>query len=352
MAWNAACLSLLTTLIFSQALAGELKCKSTVDVEYFIQLNLPDSANECLNKLIERDPANPKLNHPKLRLLRGEYCLKQGNTSCAKERFSADAVKQKYGKEIADLYRKEGDARLVTGSMQQADTFYSEAISYEPAMKEEIANSLFQLGKQTGRTDCFLLSTRYDPSQKPTVADHYYSLSVAAKNDEDKTDLLGKAADFDTAKYGSKFINGKLKLGRSHLDRAVVYAKFPGKEEWCERSKKLARKYLGEQIVEKELPDVKFFGEGLHSLGTYKAGEQTPFWFSSAAGSFNTYIITTNGNRNFTVVTRTQERFNFTDEAHRKEYLARNWDGIAIKIQFLEPMECSLRVAKKDPSTK
>jgi len=334
-------------LITSPAMAGEVKCKSTVDVEYYIQLNLPDKANECLNKLIDQDPTNPKLNLPKLRLLRGEYCLKQGNTSCARERFSSDAVKQKYGKEIAGLYKKEGDAKLDAGSMQQADNLYSEAMSYDPAMKDEITNSLFQMGKQTGSADCFLLSTKYNPSLKPAVADHYYGLSGASTSNEDKTDLLGKAADFDNARYGSKFTNSKMKLGRSYLDKAIVYAKQPGKEEECERSKKLARKYLGDSIVDKELPDIKYFGEGLHSLGTYKAGEQTPYWLASVAGSFNTYIITTNGNRNFTVITRTHERFTFSDDTQRKDYLSRNWDDIAIKIQFQEPMECTLRVAKK-----
>jgi hypothetical protein len=328
-------------------MAGEMKCKSTVDVEYYIQLNLPDKANECLIKLIDQDPANPKLNLPKLRLLRGEYCLKQGNTSCARERFSIDAVKQQYGKDIAALYRKAGDAKLDAGSMQQADNLYSEAMSYDPAMKDEITNSLFLMGKQTGRADGFLLSTKYNPSLKPAVADHYYNLSVAATNNEDRTDLLGKAADFDIARYGSKFTNSKLKLGRSYLDKAVAYAKQPGKEEECERCNKLARKYLGDPIVDKELPDIKYFGEGLHSLGTYKAGEQTPYWFTSLAGSFNTYIIMTNGNRNFTVITRTHERFNFVDDAQRKDYLSRNWADIAIKIQFQEPMECTLRVAKK-----
>jgi hypothetical protein len=340
-------LTFLTILISSQALAGEVKCKSTVDVEYYIQFNLPDKANECLNKLIDQDPTNPKLNLPKLRLLRGEYCLKQGNTSCAKERFGSDAVKQKYGKEIAGLYKKEGDAKLDAGSMQQADNLYTEALSYDRAMKEEITKSLFDKGKQAARTDCFRLAVKYDPLLKPAAADHYHSLSVATKHPEEKTDLLGKAAEFDAGRYGTAYTNSKMKLGRSYLDKAIAYAKQSGKDEECERSKIIARKYLGDPIVDKELPDIKYFGEGLHSLGTYKAGEQTPYWFTYVAGSFNLYIITTNGNRNFMVITRTHERFTFSDDTQRKEYLSRNWDDTAIKIQFLEPMECTLRVAKK-----
>jgi hypothetical protein len=344
---NLASLSLVFLLFSPQAKAGEGKCISTVDVEFYLQLNLTDKAIECLNKLIGQDPTNPRLNNPKLRFLRGAYCLKQGNTTCARERFSGDTVRQKYGKEIAGLYKTEGDAKIDAGSTQQADNLYTEALSYDRAIKEEITKSLFDRGKQADRTDCFRLAVKYDPLLKPAAADHYHSLSVASKHPEEKTDLLGKAAEFDAGRYGNAYTNSKMKLGRSYLDKAIVYAKRSGKEEECERSKIIARKYLGDPIVDKELPDIKYFGEGLHSLGTYRAGEQTPYWFTYVAGSFNLYIITTNGNRNFMVITRTHESFNFSDDTQRKDYLSRNWDDTAIKIQFQEPMECTLRVAKK-----
>jgi hypothetical protein len=119
-------LSLLVTVVA----ADNKQCKSAGDVEQYWKTHQEEKAFECLDNLILADPADPKL-----RLLKGEYCLSQGNLSCAKEQFSIKSVRSKYAVAIADLYKKE------------ADYLYHEAASLNPAIRVEIVKRAFQDNK-------------------------------------------------------------------------------------------------------------------------------------------------------------------------------------------------------------
>jgi hypothetical protein len=122
---------LFVMLIVTVVAADDQQCKSSVDVEQYWKAHLQDKAFECLNNLLLADPEDPKLH-----LLKGEYCLSQGNLSCAKEQFNIKSVRSKYAVYIADLYKNE------------ADYFYNEAALLNPAVRIGIVKKAFQDNKQ------------------------------------------------------------------------------------------------------------------------------------------------------------------------------------------------------------
>ncbi len=191
------------TLIATVVVADDSQCKSSGDVEQYWKTDRQDKAFDCLNNLILADPADPKLH-----LLKGGYCLSQGNLSCAKEQFALKSVRSKYAGDIADLYKKE------------ADDFYREAVSLNPAVRVELVRRSFQDNKQMLR-------------------------------------------------------------GLFHLDEAKKWAKRAGFEAVAEEHKQFARKYLGDAEVEKELPEVIIL---MPRKSVYefqlKKGEQTSSWIA------------------------------------------------------------------------
>jgi hypothetical protein len=119
------------TLIATLVAADDKQCKSSGDVEQYWKAHRQDDAFACLNNLMLADPADPRLH-----LLKGEYCLSQGNLFCAKEQFNIKSVRSKYAVEIADLYK------------QEADFFYNEAALLNPAVSIGIVKKSFQDNKQ------------------------------------------------------------------------------------------------------------------------------------------------------------------------------------------------------------
>ena len=191
---------LFVMLIVTIVAADDLQCKSSGDVEQYWKAYQQDKAFECLDNLILADPEDPKLH-----LLKGEYCLSQGNLSCAKEQFSIKSVRSKYAVHIADLYKKE------------ADYFYHEAAALNPAVRIEIVRRSFQ--------------------------------------------------------------DNKLVLGMFHLDEAKKWAKRAGFEAVADEHKRLARKYLGDAEVDKELPEVITLTPRSQAYEfELKKGEQTSSW--------------------------------------------------------------------------
>ncbi|MCK9419668.1 MAG: hypothetical protein M0R70_09845 [Nitrospirae bacterium] len=193
---------LYVTLVVAVVAADDKQCKSSGDVEQYWKSHQQDKAFECLNNLILADPADPKLH-----LLKGSYCLSQGNLSCAKEQFNIKSVRSKFAVEIADLYKKE------------ADYLYHEAASLNPAIRVEIVKRAFQDNKQA--------------------------------------------------------------LGLFHLDEARKWAKRPGFEVAADEHKQFARKYLGDDEVERELPEVIILAPRKRAYEFKLAkGEQTSSWIA------------------------------------------------------------------------
>jgi hypothetical protein len=191
------------TLIATVVAADDSQCKSSGDVEQYWKTHQEDKAIECLNNLILAGPADPKLH-----LLKGGYCLSQDNLSCVKEQFNITSVRSTYAVDIADLYKKE------------ADYFYHEAASLDPAIRIEIVKRSFQDNKQT-------------------------------------------------------------LLGLFHLDEAKKWAKRAGFEVVANEHKQFARKYLGDAEVEKELPEVIILTprKSVYEF-QLKKGEQTSSWIA------------------------------------------------------------------------
>ncbi len=277
------------------ASATEKKC-SVKDAESYWKFNMPAEAFECVNKLIAEKPDNAYLH-----FLKGKYCLEKENVECAKERFSAVPVRAKYGDEIAELYRARGYAEVFSRDAKQAETEYREAISYRPELSSPIAESLFQLGKKTGRDDIFFLAARINPSLQSDIAKHYDSLSRNAKTHEGMVDNLGRAADFDP-KFKGEFHEQKNQLGRFHLDEAKKWARLVGKEDVANEHKLLARKYLGDAAVETELPEVVILKPRAESyVFKLKKGEQTESWLWGEQG-VRTHMVFYSDNHKYEVI--------------------------------------------------
>jgi len=80
--------------------------------------NMPEKAIECLESIIEKNPAKTEA-HFRL----GKYCLLSGRMSCAEERFEASPVREKYGKEIANLYWSVAEKELANNERNSLNFF-------------------------------------------------------------------------------------------------------------------------------------------------------------------------------------------------------------------------------------
>lgn len=259
---------------FGESMAAEkAKICSVKDAEQFWQFNMPDKALSCLDEVIDRDPDNAKAH-----FLKGKYCLAAGNYSCAEARFSAGPIRQEYGAEIASLYKAEAGKKLAGGDMKTAEEFYGQAISFNSAVKQEIVNRLFGICKEQNYSVCSL-TVRIAPEMKGPIADHFASASNSVKDQDAKVDLKSTAAEYNPDKYGEEAAKDKEALGRVYLEQAKKLARQVGKEQLTEKYRVLARKYLGEGIVESELPEVVVCGPNEKKYRfPLKGGEQVDRW--------------------------------------------------------------------------
>jgi hypothetical protein len=108
-------------LIVTVVAADDQQCKSLGDVEQYWKAHQQDKTFECLNSLLLADPEDPMLH-----LLKGIYCLSQGNLSCAKEQFNIKSVRSKYAVDIADLYKNEAVKKTFQDNKQALGLFHLE----------------------------------------------------------------------------------------------------------------------------------------------------------------------------------------------------------------------------------
>lgn len=189
-------------LVVSPAAADDRHCRTSRDVEELWNAQHREQAFACLNSLLLADPANHRLH-----FLKGEYCLSQGNLSCAKEEFSIKSVRSAFAAEIADLYKKE------------ADHFYHEAVILNPSLRIDTVKKSFQENKHA--------------------------------------------------------------LGLFHLGEARKWAARSGFEIVADEHKRFARKYLGDDEVERELPEVITLTPRKQAYEfALKKGEQTRSWIA------------------------------------------------------------------------
>ncbi len=282
---------LIATSLFSAvaAHAGPLKCKSAEDAGNYIQFNLPDKANACFDRLISQNPTDAKLH-----FLKGKFCLSQGDLQCAKERFSVAVVKKKYAGKIAGFYERMATAKLRAGDSLRAEQFYHEAFIYNPGLAKELANKLFEKGKQDSakelRSALLDMAGKLNSVLNPAISAFYYSLSQTASTGEEKVDLLAKAVQFDSARYSDEYEEKKRTLGNVHLEEAKKLSRKVGGEKKTEAHRALAVKYLGESVVQADLPVELVYQPGEYSF-QLQANEQTPHWISFPEGALVNYTL-------------------------------------------------------------
>ncbi|MBW2037660.1 MAG: tetratricopeptide repeat protein [Deltaproteobacteria bacterium] len=124
-----------------------------------------------------------------------------GNLSAADARFeSAVRLEPDYGYKIGVEYEKAGTEALKRGGVNRALTLFSKAVTYQPALRKEIAKKCFQAGvaaldrvpPEDGNRSksLFEAACRYDPSLKEAAARKSYEkfkslLEMATAQNED-----------------------------------------------------------------------------------------------------------------------------------------------------------------------
>ena len=101
----------------------------------------------------------------------------------------------------------------------------------------------------------------------------------------EKVDTLANAAKYDR-KYEDAYQSTRKQLGHGYLEQAIAFAKKAGNETSVNKYKALAKKYLGDTLVEQELPEVKIYQKGSYTL-SLKSNEQTPYWIMFEGHNFN-----------------------------------------------------------------
>ncbi|WKZ32806.1 MAG: tetratricopeptide repeat protein [Thermodesulfobacteriota bacterium] len=259
----------------------------------FMKAGMYPQAIALLEKEIYGDETNQATANPanaEAHYLLGVCLVQNGNFSQADERFaSAVKLNPEYGYKIGDVYKDAGKSLLSTGKLAEANELFRKALSYEPSLRKEIALFIFETGKRYGNDELLSLAASYDPGLRKPVAEYYHALSKTAEGDEAKVDLLGIAARYDNTYEGEYTLNREA-LGRYHLDKAKELARKPGKEAVMETHKTLASKYLGDDVVMRELPEAVVYKPGTYTF-SLKAGEQTPYWITFPTGVISNWRL-------------------------------------------------------------
>jgi tetratricopeptide (TPR) repeat protein len=241
-----------------------------------MQAGMYPQAIALLQKEIKENPTNAEAHFQM-----GVCYVNQNIYSSADERFaSAVRLNSDYGYKIGTEYKKAGEYNLRKGRLSSISSLYNKAIEYDPSLKKEIAQKIYQDGKQNNNDQLLSLAISYDRSLSTEIADYYYSLSQRSHG-EDIISMLEKATEYDS-KYRIKLDDKKY----SFLEMAKQLSKVYGKEKEAKEYKQKAIKYLGKGTVEKSLPEYKIYNTGEYTF-TLKAGEQTDHWIAFPVGTYN-----------------------------------------------------------------
>lgn len=252
----------------------------------FMKADMYPQAIALLEKEIYGDEMNQATANPanaEAHYLLGVCLVQKGNFNQADERFaSAVKLKPDYGYKIGNVYKDAGQAFLADSKVGAADELFKKAIIYDPALGKGIGSLIFQAGKHYENGDLISLAASYDQGLRRTIAEYYHSLSKTAEGEENKVDLLGMSARYDNT-YEDEYNFNRQAVGQFHLNKAKELAKKPGKDLVTEEHRRLAKKYLGSEVMNKELPEEVVYGPGTYTFSV-KSGEQTTHWIRFVAG--------------------------------------------------------------------
>lgn len=243
-----------------------------------------------LEKVIDQKPSNNKA-----RYLLGQYNFELGKFDEAYKAFSPNPVKVDYGKEIADLYFKNAESRLVAGDFSKAQDYYSKAFEFNPLLKANKVAELFEKGKKEPEK-YFSLVIYLDSAYGKKVADFYNAKSDTASDEAGKMSNLKKAAEAD-ASYKDKYTQNANGLGERYLGLAKEAARWAGQEADAAKYRMLAQEYLGKARIDAELPDVVVYSprEKVYKF-TFKKDEKVNHWMETPKGQRVNYdFFSTNG---------------------------------------------------------
>ncbi len=249
--------------------AEQKECTSVREAKKLIELNRQSDAKACLDDLKTDVEAN---------YLLGVIYFQENNLSAAKDRFSAPAVRSSKGGEIFKLYKSAGDSYANQENFTGAGNNYEEALAYKADARQTIALDMFERGKSTGKRGYFTVANRLDSSFGQKAADHINAQIQGTKSVDKKIELLEDAANLDK-KYEITLRTTKEAEGRGNLEKAKIFARKVGQETATEKYKALARKYLGEAVLEEQLPEVVEYAPRAEMYVFWvKKGEQTNHW--------------------------------------------------------------------------
>lgn len=235
-----------------------------------------------------KTPGNPT--NAEAHFLLGACFVHQDSFIRADERFaSAVKLSADYGYRIGSVYKDAGQELLAKGNLAGADELFKKALIYEPGLGKQIAAILFETGKRYNNDRILFMAASYNQELKAQIAEHYHALSKSVEGDEAKIDLLGKSVEFDNI-YIVEYQENRQALGSFHLEKAKEFAKRPEKEQVAAEHKRLAKKYLGDAVIEKELPEEIVYQPGTYTF-SIKAGEQTPHWITFPSGAISNWNL-------------------------------------------------------------
>jgi hypothetical protein len=249
-------------------------------------MNMQRDAIVYLERFIQEHPADIEA-HYQL----GVYYFKYGRENYAKERFTPEPVRKKYGEDIAKLYMDAGDDKLGQGKLDEAVGYYHEAGKYSSGAMKRAADKLFAKGKATDDRRYFDASVKLGGNEYGFKVAKYYAEKAKqpGKDEVHQAKLLSVASRYN-GNYKAE-AKAKAKTVAAYLvQKGKDLAKIPGKEDEVNGIRNQLRELGFAELVEKELPEKVAYGPGTYTF-SLNAGEQTPYWITFPSNAITNWNL-------------------------------------------------------------
>jgi tetratricopeptide (TPR) repeat protein len=162
---------------------------------------------------------------------------------------TTETLNETYSERIAKAYLERGYEELDAGNTRKSQIFFQKALKHQPALKKEIAKEAFRQGKHLfdrGEYDTadekFSVASSFDDSLAGEICDMYFRLAGSV----DDTLCIPL---YSIASWYSNTHNEEIGL------RLLQIARNCPLQEWQEKYKSEAVKYLGEEAVRAAFPE-------------------------------------------------------------------------------------------------
>ena len=258
------------------------------DAEGFMKAGQYPQAIAILEGITEKNPTNALAQYE----LGNCYAMSR-RLGQAEERFkAATKLDPKYGQKIASVFKLAGRNALNNGLNPEAQLLYLKAVEYQPSLRQPLADELYKEGENLVRSGLLGLE-----DGKFMVAG-----ALSAKTADQICKLytgLGDKADDDNCPLfylkGRNFCQGyNEKTGQRLIAIAQKLAKQPGREQQTKVYKEVASIFVGDQYVDKQIPNVLKVSSETYLEFTLEKGEQSPYWIESSVGGTITFLSSPN----------------------------------------------------------